>query len=263
MDDKAIPGAPWVLILGPKGAGKTRLAATGDQFLCFDTEPPGAASAYPEEYRISFTPDTHQYLKFHNVVKDIRSNGKPGDRCMEWQGKTIRGITVDTFDTLQKFLIARYLEPKANQRPSWIAANEIWAPKMEMQDWGTILNFQAPLITDLKALPIPVIWVAHTKQEEPIYKMRQGENVRQKAGRRGPDVAGSIENWILNLCDYILNLTVGDDGIRTVYTQPGIENDYMLVAADRHRLFLENGAKSFDVPVDEKGNPKRRVIDFI
>jgi hypothetical protein len=266
MDKLNIKGAPWIMILGPKGAGKTRLSATFPQTLCLDTEAPGAASAFPDEYRISFAPTTGMYKEVVDVVSKISKEHKKGDRCIIWKELPISAISIDTFDTLQKFLLSRYLSGSNKiKRPNWIKADEIWAPKMEIQDWGMILNYQAPLIADLKTLPIPVIWVCHTKTVNPLYEGR-GENYHCKMkGSRSPDVSGSIEGWIVNLCDYVLNITIGENNTRKVYTLPTIVDDYEITAADRHRLFKneEQNMSSFDMPVGPDGFPQRKVIQYI
>lgn len=266
MDKLKIAGAPWIMILGPKGAGKTRLSATFPKTLCLDTEAPGAASAFPDDYRIPFVPDSGMYQKVTETVAKIRKEHKKIERGIEWNGKVISAISIDTFDTLQKFLIARFLSgTQKMKRPNWIKPDEIWAPKMEMQDWGTILNYQAPLIADLKTLPIPVIWVCHTKIVAPLYEGR-GEGYHCKMhGQRSPDVSGSIESWIVNLCDYVLNITIGEAGKRVVYTQPTVVDDYDITAADRHRLFKneEQNLASFQMPVGPDGFPERKVIEYI
>lgn len=263
MDTKVEPimveGAPWILILGPKGAGKSRLAGTMPGAFCLDTEPPGAASAFPKDMRQPFKSDERMYEEVARWVKEFCHDSKKDGKFVVWSGKRISALVIDTFDSLQKFLISRYLSQK--KKPTWIKQGEIWAAKMEMQDWGTILNYQSPLVTDLKTLPIPVIWTCHTKVSDPLYEGRGDSYHCRKIGSRTPDVSGSIEGWIVNLCDYILNINVGEDMLRTVYTQPTIVDDYSIMAADRHRLFGK--LASFPMAVDENGFPARKVMQFI
>jgi hypothetical protein len=255
-------GAPWIGVVAVKGAGKTRLASTMPDAYCLDTEPPGGASAYPDDHRKAFDSDTHQYEKVLAFIKEVKK-AKPVERGLDLNGTRIGALVIDTFDTMQKFLISRYLESK--RKPNWVKPDQIWAPTMEQRDWGTILNYQAPLIAELKTLHIPVIFVAHAKAVEPMYKGQGDEATCVKQGYAGMAIQGSIEDWIVNLLDYILHIVVGADGKRFVYTQPTVFQDTRLLAADRHNLFKneEQDVLRFELTVDKNGVPNRKVLQYI
>lgn len=266
---KKIKGAPWTMILGEKGAGKTRTAATIANAFCLDTEPPGAASAYPDDYRKEFSFEASMYHDVAAFVKSLKG-AKRIDRGIQIEGKDVSCLVLDTFDTVQNVLISRFLEQKPT--PNW-AKNKmaqpggyIWSPYMEQRDWGVILNYQRPLFNDLKSLNIPVVIVCHSAETEPVYE-GFGENLtRKKTGKRYPAISGSIERYISNLCDYILHIVVIENGERKMYTQPTIdENDYAITAADRHRLFKneKNDWTSFKLTVGSDGYPTRRIVEFI
>jgi hypothetical protein len=259
---RLLEGAPWILVAGVKGAGKTRLVATGPEPYCLDTEPPGSASAYPPERRKAFTSDVHIYEKVHAEIQALMK-AKKVERGIEYNGLRIGCLVIDTFDTLQKFLIARFLQSK--RKPNWVKPDQIWAPAVEQRDWGTLLNYQAPLIADLKTLPIPVMFVAHSKISEPLYKGYGDEPSLIKQGYIGLAIQGSIEDWIVNLCDYILHIVIQEDGKRKVYTQPTVFQDARILAADRHNLFRNEGQNitSFELTVDANGVPTRKVLQYI
>lgn len=258
-----ITGAPWVMITGPQGAGKTRLAATAPDLFCLDTESPGAASAYPDSHRKSFEFDDQLYENVINTVDGLLKKTTKEGRVRQNDKIAIAGVTIDTFDTMQKVLINRYLMGSGKRKPAW-DKNPIWAPSMEMRDWGVILNYQTPLITKLKQLGIPVIWVCHEKVREPEYDGYGNKLTLRRRGKRGLDVAGSIEGFIVNLCDYVLALSVGEKGQRTVTTQPTVIDDYDILAKDRHNLFKNEkyDMTRFDLPA-KQGFPERQVVQFI
>ena len=262
---KELDGAPWTLIAGEKGTGKSRLSATMPLLYCMDTEPPGAASAFEKAYRKAFKFTDTMYNDVNQFVLHILQNTKKEGRnrvgTIEGQAIEISGVTWDTFDTTQKQLITQY----QSQKPRPKDALAIWAPKFDQQDWGAILRYQTPLIMNLKKLEIPVVIVCHSKVYEPMYT-GWGDNPKlRKPGNRNLDVSGSIQNWIENLCDYILHITVGENGSRWVYTQPTIDQDYQILAADRHGLFKnsERDWTKFQVKADENGYPERQIIDYI
>lgn len=260
---QTIGGAPWIMVLGAKGVGKTRLTSTMPELYCLDTEPPGAASAYPDDHRKAFQFNSDMYGTVEATVENLLKNTVKEGRVRKGKDIEISGVTMDTFDTLQKVLVTKYLEQK--RKPNYIKAGEIWAPKMEQNDWGTILKYQAPLIFKLKELEIPVVWVCHSKISDPLYQGWGDQATLRKRGRMDMDVSGSIQNWIENLCDYILHIVINDDGSRAVITQPSVWQDSDVKAADRHNLFKNKDRDwtMFNLPVDENGFPKRQVIDFI
>lgn len=258
----SIKSVPWILVTGDQGSGKTRLAATAPSAYCLDNED-GAGSCYPETHRKHFPFDNMQYENMVNHVIQLGKNTEKVGRVRKGEKIEIGALVIDTFDMSQKVLISRYLERK--KKPHWVKPGEIWAPTMEQRDWGIILNYQSTLITNLQTLGIPVIWVCHNKVIEPVYD-GYGDNVRlRKLGARDLDVSGSIQKWIVGMCSYILHIDVEENGKRVVYTQPTVVQDTRILAKDRHNLF-KNKDKDwtlFNLPADENGFPKSKVMEFI
>lgn len=257
-----IKSVPWILVTGDQGSGKSRLAATIPDAYCIDNED-GAASCYPETHRKVFPYDHKMYENVTNHVASLLKNTTKEGRFRVGEKLKISALVIDTFDTLQKVLITRYLESK--KKPHWIKPDQIWAPTMEQRDWGIILNYQSKLIADLQVLGIPVIWVCHSKVVEPIYQGYGDNMTLRKQGALDLDVSGSIQKWIVNLSSYILHIVVTENGARQVYTQPTVVQDQKILAKDRHNLFKneEKDWTLFNLPADENGFPKSKVMTFI
>jgi len=283
MIDRKVPGIPWVIVSGHPGAGKSTLAASGKNGYCFDTEPPGSAALYPAHQYTSFAFEPKQYEKIVHAVDKLKVDFSynSAEQCLENEITKIGYLVIDTFDTLQKTLLTAYLKQKKDvfgdkARPNMkIPAGGLWAPKADFNDWGQLRDIQAPLIFSLKELPIPVVWVAHSKVIPPVYKP-WGD--LQNRGAVIFDIAGSIEEWIVNLCDFNLVVLITDPpitkksdnepngtqfGIRVVYTQLCIEKDIMISGKDRLGLFRDMNVMSWTYKLDAQGQPVNKPLDRI
>lgn len=193
--------APWILVSGDQGIGKSTFAASGTGGYCLDTE--GKAWMYPDGYLRRYEYNAGMFDKLVSDVKNLTKTAKRIPRGIEINNKQIKYLVIDTFDAVQEHLLTHYLEQK--ELPEWekkkkaINPNYIAAPRMEMQDWGTILRIQSPLITALKQTFLPVVFVVHTTEERhPQYKYEK----LVTPGRVDMTVAGSISNKIMNNMSY-------------------------------------------------------------
>lgn len=248
-------GAPWIIVYGDSGMGKSRLVGKFPDIYCLDTEPPGGASAYAHTHRKEFAFRDTMYADVEATVNSLLANTTKEGRVRKGKNITISAIAIDTFDILQDVLISKYLSQKT--RPPWEKA-PIWSASMQQQDWGQILNYQQPLILKLKELGIPVVFVCHETIKEPERKGTQLVTL----GEKRIDVAGSIRKFIINLCTVMMYIDILPDNTRVVYTQPCVVRDYKINVKDQHGVF---GSKlsSFTLPADAEGFPTREVIRHI
>lgn len=248
-------GAPWIIVYGDSGMGKSRLVGKYPDVYALDTEPPGGASAYKASHRKDFMFRDTMYADVEKTVDNLLAHTVKEGRVRKGNGITISALSVDTFDVLQDVLISKFLSQKP--RPPW-EKSPIWAPAMQQQDWGQILNYQQPLILKLKQLEIPIIFVCHETIKEPERKGTQLLTL----GEKRIDVAGSIRKFIINLCTVMLYIDINPDNTRVVYTQPCVVRDYKINVKDQHGIFGSKLA-AFSLTADENGYPTREVIKYI
>lgn len=252
VEQPKIKSVPWIMISGDQGVGKSTLAAAGTGGYCLDTED----RALMFDWKKTFSYGPLMYQELHGFVKMIGEKGKKTEEGIEIKDKLIKYLAIDTFDTLQSILMTRYIE-QLRTKPSG-SHPEIWAPTMEMKDWGVLLNYQKPLLADLKSLGIPIVICAHSKEIDPVYRFEK----LQKPGKINFAISGAISGFIMNLVTYGLYVYSDETGNRKVKTGLGmIYDSYVQTTKDGGRLFAKTPEMNFKIKPD--GSSDVQWIDRI
>lgn len=251
--EKKLPFCPWIGIFGHQGMGKTTLAASGTGGYVFDTE--GKAFQFPNEMRRTYE---YNVGMFKSIEMDIKKLGTASTRIPRGlktsNGKEIKYLVIDTYDTLQQLLITAYIEQKSNG----VNMNKIIAPSLEQRDWGVLKNYQTPMIMALKALRIPVVFVMHTtEKKDPKYN---SSDSLITPGAIDMTVAGAVREMIMNNLAYGLYLQQTPEGVQAV-TKPNVrvEGYDIKITKDGGSLW---GGKPIRLGWDGK-SLKHKYIDLI
>jgi hypothetical protein len=130
--------------------------------------------------------------------------------------------------------------------------------KMEMQDWGRLLERMQPLMLKWSTLPVHVVVVSHVKRRETT------ENSQQKVQDATLAVRGALREEMPRWFSTILHIVSGGDGKRYVIAQPMIHKGTRYLAKDRHNHFLGVAEKGvINLPADEEGYPGPEIARTI
>ena len=115
-----------------------------------------------------------------------------------------------------------------------------------------LLDGIMPIILEGKKLPIPQVYLAHVKIEDPLYETN-GEP--KKPGYRAIAAQGSHEDQMKRWFDHILHIMVSEDQKHTIFIQPTIYKNYRITAKDRHQTFASLGNGRFTLMLGKNGYP--------
>lgn len=234
---------PRILILGEPGTGKTRLAGTFPSPLFIDTEPDGATTAREggvPRFVVPVSPTMRADIT--KYIKQLRATDcKVGD----YQVGT---LVIDSIDQVQR----------AVQTFEILKGRT----KMQIQDWGTLLELMYTLVMAWASLPIPVVVVGHVK--------RMGDDDESsKVKTANLAVRGALKNEMPGWFSYILHIVTGPDGKRTVIRDNMIYKGTRYLAKDRHNVLGgiamgTSGAQSKIINITSTtGWPDSKIADTI
>lgn len=250
VDAKDLPPVneiPTIAIIGDPGAGKTRLATLYPDVYFLDAEG-GAGSAVPPERRKGFAIGPNLLSEIKTQLAYLKTLPYK-DKRITINDMPVGAVVIDSLDAIQQ--VYKYETLLEEGRKNW---------KEPRQMWGKLLDDMIPLVYMAKKLPIPTIWIAHVKSEEPVYNYDQ----LRKPGWRGIAAQGALEEQILRWFDYVLHLYIEKDFKRTCICQPTVYNDYHITAKDRHYTFKMIGKTLFSIGVNEEtGFPISKVMQVI
>jgi len=243
-DDKDL-GPARLLIVGPPKVGKTQLLGTFPNLLIADVDH-GAGSV--PCHRIVLEPN-ESFNEIRNIFKKIASAPLTEEGVMypwkDGEPTLIKNYAVDTIDPTQMMLKHKILNGRT---------------KMEIPDWGKLLEEMTPLYEDITSCPINVIWVSHSRDFSPDEKTNT-------PGRYGMDIQGALADKMPGWFDYIWFLNAGVDDTRWLIFQPitkpvgtdshGNAMVSKYLAGDRHKTFnvFKSGFTQVKL-IDDKPDPQ-------
>jgi len=233
--------------MGEPGTGKTRLAATFPDPFFLDLEPDGATTALPGGVnRIEIPTDSSTLSNVRKAIQSL-ANSKFEDGRLLYQTSageiSVGTLVIDSIDALQRA----------------VASFEILKgrTKMEMQDWGVLLEKMSPLVLEWSALSIGVVVVSHVK-------IKESDDKADKVRDAVLAVRGALKDEMPRWFSHILHIVSGPDAKRVVITQPLIRRGFRYLAKDRHNSLAgisdQRGVVSLPA---EDGYPSSEIADII
>lgn len=234
------------LIIGGTGAYKTLLASTAKDTLFLDPED---GSAHTGCWAITYTSDAGGYNK---LKQDILALGRlrPDEDGVLHYSRTsedgeafeipVRTVVLDSLDVAQKLC------------SFGLSTGNL------MQFYGKLLReMENEIIYPLKRINANVIIIAHNREFQPA----DSDKAKGVLPTVWLALDGSIRDRVDKHFDTIMHLVIGQDGKRTLLTQPEVRDGRFYQAKDRYYVYE---GRSFDLKIDkETGKPPAEIMDTI
>lgn len=188
-----------VLLYGPSGGGKTRIAAAFKRPLIGCTELQGV----PTITRMNPNAMVHPIQTPDDMArfKDLIFHPKMAERC--------DAVCLDGITDVQRIIRAYYLSRQTKGQDT-----------IHMDTWGKIIDSTAGLVRQIRDLPVHVI-VTALDEEENV----EGEGRCHKPSVNGKKLPNDLAQYF-NLVGYVYK--------RGVQRAPGVRHEVMFTAPDRY-----------------------------
>jgi len=237
-------GLARVCFLGKPGVGKTRLCGTFPHPLFVDLENGAATAVKGGANRVVISTDKDTVTNTGKLLDVLLKSPFDGENILytpvkDMEPTMVGTVIIDSIDAIQQSVKMFSILKGRNA--------------MKTSDWDTLLNMLLPLVLKWNALPVHVAVISHAKET-------QGK--KEGIGSVGFSVQGALRTQMPHWFGCILHMVAGNDGTRSLITQPMVTGGLRYTAKDRHRRlaeFLPAGKKYIKVDVDEDGYPMNDI----